>query len=38
MKNDERVQMWQGFYDRALQALNGEDISKIVDRQMVRQE
>jgi len=38
MKNDERVQVWQGFYDRALQALNGEDIRKIVDRQMVRQE
>ena len=38
MKNDERIQTWQGFYDRALQALNGEDIRKIVDRQMVRQE
>lgn len=38
LKNDERVQVWQGFYDRALQGLNGEEIRKIVDRNMVRQE
>lgn len=38
LKDDGRVPTWQGFYDRALQALMGEDIRKIVDRQLVRQE
>ena len=38
LKNDERVQMWQGMYDRAAQALNGEDLGKIMDRAANRSE
>lgn len=38
LKNDERVPVWQAFYDRAMQALNGEDLSKILDRAAVRNE
>lgn len=38
LKDDGRINTWQGLYDRALQALMGEDIRKIVDRQLVRQE
>ena len=32
LKNDERIQVWQQMYDRAAQALNGEDPQKILDR------
>jgi hypothetical protein len=32
LKNDERIQTWQGMYDRAAQALNGEDLKRILDR------
>ena len=32
LKNDERIQVWQQMYDRAAQALNGEDLQKILDR------
>ena len=38
LKNDERVQMWQGMYDRAAQALSGEDLGKIMDRAANRSE
>jgi len=38
LKNDERVAMWTGMYDRAAQALNGEDLSKIMDRSASRSE
>ena len=38
LKNDERVPMWTGMYDRAAQALNGEDLSKIMDRSASRSE
>jgi hypothetical protein len=38
LKNDERVQVWQGIYDRAAQALNGEDIKRIMDRTANRSE
>lgn len=38
LKQDERIQMWQGFYDRAAQTLNGEDLSKILDRNAQRME
>ena len=38
LKNDERVPMWTGMYDRAAQALNGEDLSKIMDRSAQRSE
>ena len=38
LKNDERVQVWQGIYDRAAQALNGEDLKRIMDRTANRSE
>ena len=36
LKNDERIQVWQGFYDRSLQAINNEDLKRIVDRATIR--
>lgn len=38
LENDERIPVWQSMYDRAAAALNGEDISKILDRAAVRKE
>ena len=38
LKNDERIPVWQQMYDRAMQALNGEDLSKILDRSARRAE
>lgn len=38
LKNDERVQMWQAMYDRAAQALAGEDLKRIMDRSANRSE
>jgi hypothetical protein len=38
LKNDERIQTWQGMYDRAAQTLNGEDLMKILDRSAQRTE
>ena len=38
LKNDERIQVWQSMYDRSAQALNGEDLSKILDRSARRTE
>lgn len=38
IKDDQRVQLWQSYYDRALSALNGEDLQKILDRSATRQE
>ena len=38
LKNDERIGTWQSYYDRAAQMLNGEDLSKILDRNSVRKE
>lgn len=32
LKNDERIPVWQTMYDRAAAMLNGEDLSKILDR------
>lgn len=32
LKNDERIAVWQGFYDRSLSAINKEDIMRITDR------
>jgi len=36
LKNDDRIQTWQGFYDRAAQAINNEDLNKILDRDATR--
>lgn len=38
LKNDERIAVWQSFYDRALAALNGEDLQRQTDRTTARQE
>lgn len=38
LKNDERIQIWQGMYDRSAQALNGEDLKRILDRSANRSE
>lgn len=38
LKKDERMATWQQMYDRAAQALNGEDLKKIMDRSAQRSE
>lgn len=38
LKNDERIAVWQQMYDRALSAMNGEDLQKILDRSARRTE
>ena len=38
LKKDERIQTWQGMYDRSAQALNGEDLKRIMDRSANRSE
>lgn len=38
LKNDDRIQVWQGMYDRAAAMLNGEDLAKILDRSAARKE
>lgn len=38
LKKDERISTWQQMYDRAAQALNGEDLKKIMDRSAQRTE
>lgn len=38
LKQDERIQIWQGYYDRTAQTLNGEDLMKILDRNSQRTE
>jgi len=38
LKKDERIQTWQAMYDRAAQALNGEDLKRILDRSANRSE
>lgn len=35
LKNDERVPLWQGIYDQAMQTLMAEDRLRIADRQAV---
>lgn len=37
LKADQRVQTWMGLYDRAAQAISGEDLRKILDRAERRQ-
>lgn len=38
LKNDERIQTWQAMYDRTAQSLNGQDLSRILDRAAKRSE
>lgn len=38
LKNDDRIAVWQGFYDHAIAALNQEDIGKILNRGATRGE
>lgn len=38
LKNDERIQTWQSFYQQAANALNTEDLQKIIDRTATRTE
>jgi hypothetical protein len=35
LKNDERVPLWQGMYDQAMQTLIAEDKLRVADRQAV---
>lgn len=36
LKNDERIQVWQGYYDRDLATLGAQDLQKILDRSAQR--
>lgn len=36
LKKDDRLQTWQALYDRASQAVNGEDAQRILDRASTR--
>jgi hypothetical protein len=38
LKSDERIDIWQKMYDRSAQALNGEDLKRIMDRSANRSE
>jgi hypothetical protein len=38
LKKDERITTWQALYDRAAQAINGEDLKRILDRTANRSE
>ena len=38
LKNDDRVQLWQGLYDRCAQAFSGQDLGRILDRSAQRSE
>ena len=38
LKNDQRIGTWQAMYDRAAQALSGEDLKRILDRSATRSE
>lgn len=38
LKKDERIGTWQALYDRAAQAINGEDLKRIMDRAANRSE
>ena len=37
LKNDERIPTWQAIYDRDLQILQGQDIQRIIDRNVTRE-
>jgi hypothetical protein len=37
LKNDERIQVWQGIYDRDVIVLEQQDVRRIIDRQVTRE-
>lgn len=37
LKNDKRIAVWQGMYDRAAAMFNGEDLSRVIDRSVQRE-
>jgi hypothetical protein len=37
LKNDERIQIWQGIYDRDVMILEAQDVKRIIDRQVTRE-
>ena len=37
IKNDERIPIWQKYFDEAFAAANAEDVAKVVDRSVTRQ-
>ena len=38
LKKDERIATWQAMFDRAAQALSGEDLKRMIDRNATRSE
>lgn len=36
LKNDERISVWQGMYDKAVAEIRGEDVQKMIDRSAAR--
>lgn len=38
LKNPDMIQTWEGFYNRCIASLNGEDMRQIVDRGIIRRE
>lgn len=38
LKSDERIATWKGFYDEAINAVNVQDLRKVVDRNVTRKE
>jgi hypothetical protein len=37
LNNDERIQVWQGIYDRDVMILEAQDVKRIIDRQVTRE-
>ena len=37
LKNDERLAVWQGIYDRDVMILEAQDVKRIIDRQVTRE-
>jgi hypothetical protein len=37
LKNDERIPIWQGIYDRDVMILEAQDVKRIIDRNVTRE-
>jgi hypothetical protein len=37
LKNDERIAVWQGIYDRDVMILEAQDVKRIIDRNVTRE-